>query len=431
MKKIVILMLLIMLVGLVACDSQMPEKMPPQSKDEPSQAENVTLDYIPVLQPSSGLQWYKTFGQGEGNSVQQTADGGYIVCGTTVGFMVGGRGTATPAIDFADHIYLAKTDADGKSLWDKKFDAKFSDQGFSVHQTTDDGYIVCGITNVGDGNEHIRLLKTDTDGNICWDKKFDAEFQDQGRSVQQTTDGGYIICGETNSLVAHDTDVLLIKTDSDGNQLWDKTFGRDIRDSGYSVQQTFDGGYIVCGSTTLPIGTDSAGHTLRTNSLWLIKTDSAGNRIWDRIFEGEKGGKGNSVQQTKDGGYIICGNMRTASGGSDIWLVKTDTEGNRLWDRTFGGKGANEGFSVQQTTDGGYVICGETNVYGAGDRDLWLIKTDAEGNKLWDKTFGGYDLDLGRSAQQTADGGYVACGRAKFYILLLKIAPVTEQSPQH
>jgi hypothetical protein len=365
----------------------------------------------PVLQPGSTLQWYKTFGGGEGNSVLQTTDGGYIVCGTTGSY-------SAPE----SYIYLIKTDANGNKLWDKAFNAEFEDMGRSVQQTADGGYIVCGTTTDGAGGEDVRLIKTDAYGNTLWDKTFGGKnSDDEGFSVQQTTDGGYIVCGTTYSSVVGGEDVRLIKTDAEGNALWDKTFGGSDWDSGRSVQQTADGGYIVCGSTESSDG---------GADIWLIKTDANGNKLWDKTFGSENGDVGNSVRQTTDGGYIVCASTIVYGGGYEyIWLIKTDEDGNKLWDKTFGGKGAEEGLSVQRTTDGGYIICGETTSYGAGDRDLWLIKTDADGNKLWDKTFGGQQLDEGHSVQQTTDGGYIVCGATDSYgskgrvVLLLKIAP--------
>lgn len=388
---------LILVVSLVAC----------AGKPEPA------LQIEPVLQPGSTLQWYKTFGDGEGSSVQQTTDGGYIVCGTKASY-------DSPK----SYIYLIKTDANGSNLWDKEFDAEFQDQGRSVEQTADGGYIVFGTAAHGDGGKDFRLIKTDANGDRLWDKTFGGEGDDEGFSVQQTVDGGYIVCGTTYLSGDKNEDARLIKTDADGNALWDKTFSRSDRDSGRSVQQTKDGGYIICGSTE----SEGAG-----DDVWLIKTDAEGNKLWDKTFGSENLDVGNAVQQTQDGGYIMCGSSSVYVVGTGyIWLIKTDAEGNKLWDRTFGGEQLDEGYSVQQTIDGGYIICGATNSYGAGYYDLWLIKTDANGNKLWDKTFGGKGLDKGFSVQQTVDGGYILCGATDSYgsngrvILLLKIAPSSD-----
>ena len=214
------------------------------------------------------------------------------------------------------------------------------------------------------------IIMSQTPPDTLWTKTFGGTDYDYGNSVQQTTDGGYIITGSTWSYGNGYDDVWLIKTDSNGDEIWNQTFGGSGNDIGYSVQQTTDGGYIITGRTT---SFGNGGW-----DVWLIKTDSIGNEEWNQTFGGSGGDYGNSVQQTTDGGYIIAGG--TGSGSSDVWLIKTDSDGISLWTQTFGGSHYEYGSSVQQTTDGGYIISGSTRHFGDHGSDVWLIKTDSNVN---------------------------------------------------
>jgi hypothetical protein len=372
-----------------------------------------------LAQEPPELEWSKTFGElGDdfSQSVQQSSDGGYIIAGSTNSSTTS---NGTGGVD----VWLIKTDSNSNQVWDKTFGGTSDDAGMSVQQTSDGGYIVVGGTSsYGAGGWDVWLIKTDSNGNKVWEKTFGGTSADAGMSVQQTSDGGYIVVGYTSSYGAGGDDVWLIKTDSNGNKLWDKTFGGTSDDDGMSVQQTSDGGYIVVGGTT----SSGAGGW----DVWLIKTDSNGNKVWDKTFGGTFDDVGSSVQQTSDGGYIEVGYTGSSeAGSSDVWLIKTDSNGNKVWDKTFGGMAPDAGMSVQQTSDGGYIVVGGTGTYGVGGVDIWLIKTDSNGNKVWDKTFGGTSPDVGMSVQQTSDGGYVIAGYTTSYgaggvdVWLIKLGP--------
>jgi hypothetical protein len=305
-------------------------------------------------------------------------------------------------------MYLVKTDANGdagEGGWIGTFGGTERDYASSVQQTTDGGYIVAGYTYSFDaGNGDVYLIKTDQNGNGVWSRTFGGTEWDCAYSAQQTTDGGYILAGQTVSFDAGYGDVYLIKTDANGDQVWTRTFGGTDIDGAESVQQTTDGGYIVAGST----GSFGA----RGSNVYLIKADADGSEVWSRTFGGVGDDKAYSVQQTSDGGYIAAGSTRSFGAGElDAYLIKTDANGDEVWSRTFGGSDNDCAYSVQQTTDGGYIVAGHTYSLGAGYSDVYLTKTDGNGDGVWSKTFGGSEYDMARSVQQTNDGGYILAGQ--------------------
>jgi len=363
----------------------------------------IVVEDVWELQSESNIQYgssliifVTTFGgsdHDEGESVQQTNDGGYIITGW----------------NGINDVWLIKTDSNGNEDWNQTFGGSGYEIGYSAQQTAGGGYIITGCTgSFGNGSYDVWLIKTDSNGNEEWNQTFGGSSIDEGKSVQQTTDSGYIITGRTYSFGNGSYDVWLIKTDSNGNEEWNHTFGGSDDDRGRSVQQTTDEGYIITGCT----GSFGNGNL----DVWLIKTDSQGNEEWNHTFGGSDDDSGRSVQQTTDEGYIITGYTDSFGNGNlDVWLIKTDSQGNEEWDQTFGGSSADYGNSVQQTTDEGYVIIGCTRSFGNGSNDVWLIKTDSNGNEEWNQTFGGIDDDRGYSVQKTTDGGYIITGETNSF----------------
>lgn len=339
------------------------------------------------------ITFQKTFGGTDsdvGRSVVQTSDGGFIVTGYTWGFGNGG-------ID----VYLIRADSNGNTLWTKTYGGTSDDVGYSVEQTADGGFIVSGFTeSFGNGNRDVYLIRTDANGNMLWTKTFGGTLDEEGYSVRQTNGGGFIVTGYTDSFGGSFYQVYLVNTDANGNILWTSTYGDG---NGYSVQQTSDGGFIATGYTG--------------NVVYLIRTDATGNQLWTKTFGGPTwvNAEGNMVKQTSDGGFIIVGYRDTVTVPNyidhvDVYLIRTDANGNALWAKTFGGLGNEFGYSVEEVNDGGFVVAGRTWSFGFGGWDVYLFKTDANGSNLWSKTFGGTSDDFCYSAQQTSDGGYVLTG---------------------
>ncbi|MCX7784699.1 MAG: PKD domain-containing protein [candidate division WOR-3 bacterium] len=356
---------------------------------------------------SNVLIWSRTFGLDDddiGFSVQPTSDGGYIIVGATATYG-------------SSDVWLIKTDSMGIEQWNRIFGGTSDDYGYSVQQTADRGYIITGTTeSFGAGGADIWLIKTDSLGNEQWRKTFGGTSDDYGASVQQTPDGGYILTGSITTGGANGTDVLLIKTNSTGNMQWNKNFHKNEEDYGMEVKRTADNGYIIVGWTYF-VDNDNI-------DVWLIKTDVSGNMQWNKTFDKADEDYGYSVQQTTDGGYIITGYTYSYDlENIDFWLIKTTSSGSRQWDKTFNKTDEDYGYSVQQTSDGGYIITGFTN---SADANVWLIKTNSTGIMQWEKIIGGTDDDFGYSVRQSPDGGYIITGATDSYgagyldVLLIK-----------
>jgi hypothetical protein len=289
--------------------------------------------------------------------------------------------------------------------WNRTYGTTQDDRANSVLPTSDGGYILAGYTFSEDTwSRDAWLIKTNSEGNVLWMKTFGRGYIDEARSIQPTNDGGFVLGGVTNSF--GDGNAWMIRTDGEGNQIWNRTFGGSNIEEVNFVQQTSDGGYILVGSIE---------HYLAPGNFYtlFIKADSQGNELWQKAFGGESHYEQiKAVQQISDGGYILAGITKSfGAGSSDAWLIKTDSDGNGLWHKTFGGTTDDWANSVQQTSDGGYILAGVTN------HDALLIKTDSEGNKLWERTFDDPEAneDWVYSVQQTSDGGYILAGVTNGY----------------
>jgi hypothetical protein len=294
---------------------------------------------------------------------------------------------------------LLVSSSHAQQRWERNYGGAGEELGYSVQQTSGGGYIVGGYTESFGNGRQIYLIKTNASGDTLWTRTYGGTGYDEGYSVQQTSEGGYIISGCTNSF-GNGTQVYLIKTNSTGDTLWTKTYGGPTYDVGYSVRQTSDGGYIIVG-VTMPVG-DTLG------DVYLIKTSPSGDTLWTKTYGGDYGDAGYSVQQTSDGGYIVGGCYYSSWFGNLAYLIKTNMNGDTLWSRTYGA-GYEDGRSVQQTTDGGYIMAGSTYPRGASWQ-VYLIKTDSAGETLWIKDYGGTSYDFGNSVQQTTDAGFIIAG---------------------
>lgn len=344
--------------------------------------------------PLTSYGWTRTYG-GEENEeaywLDQTSDGGYIIIGYIESF---------EAKD-AD-IGLIRTDAMGETVWIRLYGDARDDVGYSVLQTTDGGFIITGELHYPpphDQSSGLCLVKTNAKGDILWSHLYGRTGGRPGRCVQETEDGCYIIAG---CLAGH---IWLLKADSLGETLWTSWYpGFWGFSYSYCVEELSDGGYIIVGNSELSGSSD----------LLLFKTDSLGDTLWSRIYGWEGVDRGYYLEQLPDGSYIVTGiRGGSSSSGGDLLLLKADSLGDTLWTRVYGsGNNADDcGRCIHVARDGGYVITGYTMANGWHGGDLWLLKTDSNGDILWERTYGweGY-LDRSYHFKETSDGGYILSG---------------------
>lgn len=397
------------------------------------------------------INWQKTLG-GSGseiaNSIQSTADGGYIVAGSTNsnnGDVTGwhqGFGCYEDCFHqricndaFSDAL-IVKLNSSGTVQWQKTLGGSGADLLFSIQPTSDGGYISAGFTYSNDGDvsgyhsgegADAWIVKLSNSGAIQWQKILGGTNCDYAQSILSTSDGGYIVVGHAESSDGDVTgthglhDVWVVKLNSVGAIQWQKVLGGSKDDYGQFIQSTADGGYIVSGYTSSNDG-DVAGNHGGTDA-WIVKLNGNGVIQWQKTLGGTTDDNAQCVQATADGGYIVAGFASSYSGdvtgnngGQDVWIVKLNSTGTIQWQKTLGGANNDNAKSIQLTTDGGYIIAGCSNSDNGyvtgwhGGEDAWIVKLNSSGNLQWTKALGGSGNDNARSIQPTADGGYILAG---------------------
>jgi hypothetical protein len=398
-KIFVIGIIFLLIVGII---------LPNISGDEQRPNKNLIVN-LNEINNAPEEDWNITYSiEGWGNCVQETPDDCYIIAGTC-GF------------GYWWDAFLLKADNQGNELWNRTFGTFLPRASYEFGQwvevTNDGGYILVGCkdrSSYPNSNMDIWLVKTDSNGNEEWNRTFFGEKNNVGFCVKQTEDGGYVITGEYNSRMC------LFKTNENGIEEWNYTYHSG---EGYSVEQTEDGGYIITGN-----------NGPHSNAL-VVKTDENGNKSWITQLPNQQRyySSGRRIQQTIDGEYIIGGFTSAYGAGShDYWIIKLDSNGNKKWDQTYGGPNYDEGFSAIQTVDGGYIIGGMLDI-NDGDEKFWLIRTDGNGEVIWEKRFIPKLSARCLCLQQTKDDGYIATGLEDWTnnngCVLVKIGPDIQNHP--
>ncbi|MFX0065593.1 MAG: hypothetical protein ACFFC7_25760 [Candidatus Hermodarchaeota archaeon] len=364
----------------------------------------ILMLHPPVFTLTQALTWFQTYGGRRYDSARaliQTTDGGYALAGTgTTSSYYGAEGSG---------FWLVKTDSNGITQWDQMYGEKGGGCAEALIQTTDGGYALAGGTSsYGTWSPDYWLVKTDSNGIMQWNQTYGGDGSDSAWALIQTTDGGYALAGGTNSYDTWRPDYWLVKTDSNGIMQWNQTYGGEEVDFAFALIQTTDGGYALAGWTT--------SYGAGKYDYWLVKTDSNGIMQWNQTYGGEEPDSAFALIQTTDGGYALAGETSSYGAGFfDCWLVKTDNNGIMQWNQTYGGWLGDSAQALIQTTDGGYALAGWTSSYGAGGSDFWLVKTDSNGITQWNQTYGGEKSDSAWALIQTTDGGYALAGETSSY----------------
>lgn len=333
---------------------------------------------------SAQLTFQKNYGLNNveefGNEICRTRDGGFIMAGLTDSLKPNGM----PAGIW--DILLIKTARTGEVLWSKRIDGNFEKavDFVSIDTTTDGGFIIATSTKLaGAGNYDCYIIKMDSTGNLVWSKVIGTPQDDFATTIKQALGGGYIVAGNSTSQT-NSWDMFIIKLTTNGILSWSKKVGGVLGDGANSIKQTKTGDYIIAGSSNY-LSNVSGSYGIGALDVLLTKISAGGNLLWTKHYGGLSYDYGNAVTETADSGYIICGYTQSfGAGQADMYLIKTDVSGNLQWSKTFGGTGLDEALDVIQTHDLGYAVCGRTSSFGGA----YFIKTDASGNLLWGNKYG-------------------------------------------
>lgn len=292
--------------------------------------------------------------------------------------------------------------------WSKTYGGENSDGGRQVVPLKDGGYLVCGYTySTSNGYSDILLIKTDEEGNQLWSQNYGDAGWEYAWGACETPEGDFLAIGQA-STNEQQKDFILIKTDADGNEIWTKTYGGDSLDVGRSVMVDSDGNYLLCGYT------ESFGYG--ANNIYVIKTDPDGNELWANFYGGSKSDMGRKIIETSDNNYLILGSTGSfGAGNRDVYLIKTDTDGNIIWSETYGTSGYQDAFDVVETESGDFYIAGHSDLHGIDFLEAYVVKTNQDGDKIWTATYEGSTnyYDYAKGIAETDDGNFMICGAVK------------------
>lgn len=351
-----------------------------------------------ALQVSGWARSYGGSGPDDASCVDVATDQGYVVTERTASF-------GNPASD----LWLLKLGRTGGIDWQKAYGAVKTDRALSVRRIAAGGYYVAGFSNsFGAGPYDFWVLKLGDDGSIVWQNTYGGGSHDFGQSLVPTQDGGCVVGGYTTSFGAGANDMWVLKLAADGTVEWQKTYGGPLNDYLFAVEQTSDGGYLLVGRT------ESTG--AGSYDAWVLKLNSDGTIVWQKTYGGGGIEYARAAHEVSFGGYVVAGYSDSfGAGGYDFWVLRLNPDGTIAWQKTYGGTSSDQAFSVDETTDGRVVVAGHTLSFGSGLTDAWILKLNPDGTVDWQRTFGGSQEDYVTSIRQVPSGELVAAGRTQSF----------------
>ncbi len=301
-------------------------------------------------------------------------------------------------------LYLVKTDSEGSFLWSRALGGTGWDFVNAVQETGDGGYVLAGTTSsFGAGGQDILLVRVDAQGAVLWSSTFGGPGNERAEGVLLDLEGNIIVFGATDSHGAGSGDLYLVKTNEIGEEIWSRTYGGGDDEMAGGLERTRDGGFILVGTTR--------SFESGKRDVYVVRTNSHGDRIWDRRHGSEAHDVAYGIKETADGGYVIVGATQGSDSGTwDVYLIRIDEQGDALWHRTWGDGGYEVGYSVIEAADLGFFVSGYTDPLGPNKWDVLLLRTDAHGQVLWSATHGGPGNDRADALHQTEDGGLIIAG---------------------
>lgn len=350
-----------------------------------------------IAQPITFEKIYHHNWQQSSRDIVELADGSYLIAGFT----------NNQIFDDMD-LYVLKVNSVGDTLWTKSYGGPEPEYAYHILPYNNFFYILGYSQSYGGGDYDAYLIKINQDGEAIWTKTYGGWGNEEGREIILTSDNHLVFVGSSNSADLADLDIFITKIDLEGNEIWTKYIGGTEKEYGNCIKLCNDGGFIIGGETF--------SYDRGDGDAYLIRTNANGDTIWTKTYGGLLADEIKSIICNADGSFTMA--IRDSSNGSgdiDVEIMKTDSNGNIIWDKVYGSYDKDTPKTIYPTNDNGYIVGAITRSFGLINPDMWLIKLNADGDSIWTRRFGLYDHEHCHAAKQSSDGGYLSVGHSRSY----------------